>query len=82
MLTKSFSVWKYSHHFVVVCRDSTAIANTRRFVKRFVEYVLTKSAGKFTEKPERTYARANAALDMYRIHINALDQFISHMSMA
>ena len=81
-MKRFFEIWQYSHHFVVVCKDSVAVGHTRRFLRRFIEYTLGKVNGHLVDTPKRTYARANASRNIYRMHINALDDFIQHMSMA
>jgi hypothetical protein len=79
-MKRFFEIWQYSHHFVVVCKDSVAVGHTRRFLRRFIEYTLGKVNGHLVwAEAKKKYVSecANASYDCGEISKEVRDALLS-----
>lgn len=77
----SLSIIVYSHNFVVTDFNRDAKRAIISFVSTFAEYDISRTwSGEVVRKAVRMYSTSTANRTEYRLHRNALDEFLSHMS--
>lgn len=70
-----FTVWKYSHHFVINATSQVGIALAKKFAWRYVTYKVARSGGIYSREIDEVWSAANESKTQFRFHNNVFDDF-------